>query len=67
MKESEKALNNKNQSRTMKKSFATNKENAPKSDFVPGEEFNFSEPIGSPFLNSPSLSGPVTRYRYYKY
>ena len=63
MKESEKANshNNKKQSRNIKKSFATNKENSTISDFVPGEEFNFSKPIGSPFLNSPSLSGPVTR------
>ena len=43
------------------KKFVTNKENDTKGDFVSGENFDFNKPIGSPYLNSPSLRGPMTR------
>ena len=64
MKESEKAKSNnihKLQRNAVKKACMTNKENDAKGDFVSGEDFDFSKPIGSPYLNSPSLSGPMTR------
>ena len=45
----------------MKKSMPTNKENDGPGEFVSGEDFDFSKPIGSPYINSPSLTGPMTR------
>ena len=49
-----------NRPKSILKSLQPNKENDDMS-FVSGENFDFSKPIGTPYLQSP-VAGPMTRY-----